>query len=145
MLFVWPSMDISSFLCVQPFPDPSSTSSLLSLHYLVTFYLFLLPVHLFSFYHSLALSSYPLLSHYVIRLSFSFLLLSRFYPLCFSVFHHSIFLVIPVLFLYLSLKKSPPRTSTCECLYLELSSPHLYVCSPWDAHTDTVYSLVHIN
>lgn len=53
--------------------------------------------------------------------------------------------VIPVLFLYLSLKKSPPRTSTCECLYLELSSPHLYVCSPWDAHTDTVYSLVHIN
>lgn len=143
MLFVWPSLDISSFLCVQPFPDPSSTSSLLSLHYLVTFYLSLLPVHLFPFYHSLALSSYPLLSHYVIPLSFSFLLLSRFYPLCFSVFHHSIFLLLFLccFFTSLSLKKSPPCTSTCECLYLELSSPHLYVCSPWDAHTDTVYIL----
>lgn len=110
-------------------------------------FLFLLPVHLFSFYHSLALSSYPLLSHYAIRLSFSFLLLSRFYPLCFSVFHHSIFLLLFLccFFTSLSLKKSPPRISTCECLYLELSSPHLYVCSPWDAHTDTVYSLVHIN
>lgn len=116
MLFVWPSMDISSFLCVQPFPDPSSTSSLLSLHYLVTFYLFLLPVHLFSFYHSLALSSYPLLSHYVIRLSFSFLLLSRFYPLCFSVFHHSIFLLLFLCCFFTSLSLSQ-----------KISSPHLHL------------------
>lgn len=108
-------------------------------------FLFLLPVHLFSFYHSLALSSYPLLSHYVIPLSFflfppSFTLLPPLFFCISSFFCYSCAVSLP-----LSLKKSPPRISTCECLYLELSSPHFYVCSPRDAHTDTVYSLVHIN
>lgn len=147
MLFVWPSMAISSFLCVQPFPDPSSTSSLLSLHYLVTLSVFIAgPPFLFlSLPRPIFLpTSFTLCYSSFFLFPPSFTLLP---PLFFCISPLYLSPVIPVLFLYLSLslKKSPPRTSTCECLYLELSSPHLYVCSPWDAHTDTVYSLVHIN
>lgn len=145
MLFVWPSLDISRFLCVQPFPDPSSTSSLLSLHYLVTFCFYCRSTF------SLSITPSPYLpTHFFHIMLFLFLSLSSF----FHAFTPSVFLYFTTLsfFCYscavslpLSLKKSPPRISTCECLYLELSSPHFYVCSPWDAHTDTVYSLVHIN
>lgn len=102
---------------------------------------------------SLSITPSPYLpTHFFHIMLFVFLSLSSF----FHAFTPSVFLYFTTLSfscyscavslpLSLSLKKSPPRTSTCECLYLELSSPHLYVCSPWDAHTDTVYSLVHIN
>lgn len=118
-----------------------------------------LPCHSICFYcrstFSLSITPSPYLpTHFFHIMLFVFLSLSSF----FHAFTPSVFLYFTTLSfscyscavslplsLSLSLKKSPPRTSTCECLYLELSSPHLYVCSPWDAHTDTVYSLVHIN
>lgn len=119
MLFVWPSLDISRFLCVQPFPDPSSTSSLLSLHYLVTFCFYCQSTFSLSITPSPYLPTHFFHIMLFLFLSFSFLLLSRFYPLCFSVFHHSIFLLLFLccFFTSLSLSKNllpaSPPVSVC--------------------------------
>lgn len=114
MLFVWPSMDISSFLCVQPFPDPSSTSSLLSLHYLITFCFYCRSTF------SLSITPSPYLpTHFFHIMLFVFLSLSSF----FHAFTPSVFLYFTTLsFFCYSCAVSLPLS-----LSQKISSPHLHL------------------
>lgn len=133
MLFVWPSLDISRFLCVQPFPDPSSTSSLLSLHYLVTFCFYCRSTF------SLSITPSPYLpTHFFHIMLFLFLSLSSF----FHAFTPSVFLYFTTLsfFCYscavslpLSLKNllpASPPVSVCTWSWVLL----IFMCVPPGMH-----------
>lgn len=110
LLFVWPSLDISRFLCVQPFPDPSSTSSLLSLHYLVTFCFYCRSTF------SLSITPSPYLpTHFFHIMLFLFLSLSSF----FHAFTPSVFLYFIFLLLFLC--------CFFTSLSQKISSPHLHL------------------